>query len=95
METNMACPCGAPLVQEGDKLVCAHHCGYEKLIIKPVPSQAELLKELEAIKGNGVYLPANTWESDILSIVYRLRKTDIGKPPKSGMLYFVPDKPQD
>lgn len=50
MEIDMACKCGAPLIIKGNKLVCSANCGYEREIIKPVPSQAELLKENEQLK---------------------------------------------
>ena len=50
MENDVACRCGAPLVQEGNKMVCSRHCGYEREIIKPVLTQAELLQENERLK---------------------------------------------
>lgn len=50
----MACPkCEHPLIIKGNKLVCsASNCPYEREFVKPVLSQAELLKrvaELESI----------------------------------------------
>lgn len=52
----MSCRCGAPLIQEHDKMVCSHHCGYEREILKVVPTQAELLKENTELKAHIVTL---------------------------------------
>ena len=51
MESDMSCRCGAPLIQEGNKMVCIHHCGYEREIVKPVPTQAELLKRIKELES--------------------------------------------
>jgi len=50
METDMSCKCGHPLIVKGTKLVCSANCGYEREIVKPVPSQGELLKRITELE---------------------------------------------
>ena len=51
IEVDMACPkCSHPLIIKGNKLVCSSNCGYEREIVKPVPSQSELLKRVAELE---------------------------------------------
>ena len=63
MENDMACRCGAPLVQEGNKMVCSRRCGHEREIIKPVKSQTDLLKEIEQLKADVAFYKQRWLES--------------------------------
>ena len=46
----MSCKCGHPLIVKGTKLVCSANCGYEREIVKPIPSQSELLKRVAELE---------------------------------------------
>ena len=52
METDvMACPkCNGALVYTSDGFFRCIKCDYRRNAIKPVPSQAELLKQIEELK---------------------------------------------
>ena len=51
MESDMACPkCNGVLVYTSDGFFRCVKCDYRRNAIKPVPSQAELLEEIEELK---------------------------------------------
>ena len=94
MEGEMPdCPkCSARLKIEGDKWVCPNIvCTYQRDFPRKVPPQADLLRELEEIKKHSIHISPNTQESDVMTMVYNLRRKPRGLGVRPGTLYFAPD----